>query len=76
MRTKLKVLRVMNHLTQEQMAVECGCERQTYAAVEIGRLRGSESFWKNVQTRFDVANADMWELMQNEESGDRESDCE
>ena len=66
MRTNLKLLRVKNHLTQIQMADELGVGRQTYAAVEVGRLRGSEELWKSVQARFGVEDAEMWALMQNE----------
>ena len=66
MRTNLKLLRIKNHLTQFQMADELGVGRQTYAAVEVGRLRGSEELWKSVQTRFGVEDAEMWTLMQNE----------
>lgn len=66
MRMNLKVLRVKNHLTQEQMADEIGVGRQTYAAVEQGKQRGGEYFWETVQSRFEVPDSEMWELMRNE----------
>ena len=66
MRINLKLLRVKHNLTQEQMAEETGITRCTYAAVENGALRGSETFWNTVQSRFGVPGSEMWELMRNE----------
>ena len=66
MRTILKVLRVENHLTQDEMAKKVGVSRPTYAAVENGQLRGSEGFWKVVQGKFEIPDEKMWELMRDE----------
>ena len=66
MRTNLKLLRVKNHLTQDQMACECGVSRCTYAGIESGRVRGADKFWTALQNRFGVADAEMWELTKDE----------
>lgn len=67
MRTNLKLLRIRNHLTQDQMAVECGISRVTYSAIEIGQRRGGAEFWQAVQNRFGIADAEMWGLTKDEE---------
>lgn len=64
MKTKLKVLRVKEDLTQDEMAKKLGVSRQTYQAIESGERRGSEEFWLSVHGVFNVPASEMWELMQ------------
>lgn len=59
MRTKLKVLRVKEDLTQDEMAKKLGVSRQTYQAIESGERRGSDIFWNNVQTTFEIPESEM-----------------
>lgn len=63
MRMNLKLLRVKHNLTQQEMADAIGCQRAVYAAIEIGRMAGKETFWQSVQKAFDVPDSDMWSLM-------------
>lgn len=66
MRTNLKVLRVKNHLSQEEAAEKLAVTRATYSSVEGGTRAGSQKFWRKVQETFDVPDADMWPLMKND----------
>lgn len=62
-RTNLKVLRVRNNLSQQEMAERLGCARATYQAVETGQRTGSQKFWTAVQGKFMIPDCEMWELM-------------
>lgn len=66
MRTNLKILRVKNNLTQEDMANKIGCSRVAYSNIERGIRQGSASVWNSVQQVFNIKDEDMWELMKNE----------
>lgn len=63
-RTELKSFRARQNMTQEQIAKEIGCSRNQYALIEQGNKNGSQEFWSNLQKRFDIADSDMWNLMQ------------
>lgn len=63
-RTKLKILRIKNGLTQEAIAEKIGYSRQAYAAVENGFAIGTLKFWQTVQKAFHVEASEMWELME------------
>ena len=52
MRKNLKMLRVENDLTQEQMAVRLGVTRTTYCNIENGKSNGTMSFWLTVHREF------------------------
>lgn len=66
MRTNLKILRIKNHMSQEEMSKKISCSRATYSAIENGTRSGKHSFWEAVRNEFNIAEADMWELMRNE----------
>lgn len=68
MRMNLKLLRVSNRLTQDEMASKLGCARCTYAAIEGGTRTGGASFWKMVQLVFNVPDEEMYPLMKNDEN--------
>ena len=62
MRTNLKLFRVKQHLTQEEMADRLGCARVTYSAIEKGTRNGRDYFWNALQQSFDIPDEDMWLL--------------
>lgn len=66
-RTNLKVLRVRNNLSQQEMAERLGCTRATYQAVENGQRTGSQRFWTAVHDKFMIPDCEMWELMKDEQ---------
>lgn len=66
MRKNLKVFRVQNDMTQDEIAEKIGCTRATYSAIESGKREGRRSFWEEFQKAFNVSGAEMWALMQNE----------
>lgn len=68
MRTNLKVFRVKQKLSQEEIAKKCGCKRATYSAIECGTRSGKGTFWSNFQTAFNVPDAEMWELMKDDKA--------
>lgn len=61
-RTNLKLLRVQNKLTQEQMAEKIGITRANYAAIENGRRTGRDHFWNSLQKVFNIPDEEMWKL--------------
>ncbi len=66
MRTNLKIFRVRLHLTQAEIAEKIGCTRATYTAIECGKRDGRKTFWRDLQTAFNIPDADMWALQINE----------
>ena len=61
----LKILRVEQGLTQEQMGAVLGVSRQMYAKIENGQSDGNIQFWARLQRNFHISNDRMWELMDN-----------
>ena len=59
----LKVLRVRNGLTQEEMARKLAMSRQAYAKIENGLGDGNISFWSRVQRTFNISSEEMWDLI-------------
>lgn len=66
MRTNLKVFRVKQHLSQEEMAEKIGFSRGAYTAIEAGKRDGRQSFWVALQKAFDIPDSEMWSLRKNE----------
>lgn len=60
---ELQLLRVRHGLNQEDAAAACGFSRSQWGAVENGDQHGSRRFWKAVQDRFHISDADMWKIM-------------
>ena len=52
MRKNLKMLRIENDFTQEQMAIRLGVTRTTYCNIENGKSKGSMDFWLAVKRAF------------------------
>lgn len=67
MRTELKIFRVKQHLSQEEMAEKIGCKRSTYSSIEKGVRDGKQSFWLAFQKAFDIPDGEIWALMHKEE---------
>ena len=66
-RMKLKLLRVANNLTQEEIAERIGgISRRMYADIELGKRKGSRSFWERLQQEFNIPDNEMWGLMSSE----------
>lgn len=66
MRKNLKVFRVQQLMTQAEFAHKLGCSRATYSAIENGMREGRKTFWKKLQTAFDVPDENMWALQKDE----------
>lgn len=66
MRTNLKVFRVKNRLSQQEISDKIGCQRVTYSAIENGKRNGRQTFWKDLQNAFSIPESEMWELMKDE----------
>lgn len=66
MRTNLKIFRIRQHLTQEQMSNKIGCIRATYSAIECGKRDGRQAFWKDLQSAFHIPDEELWTLMKND----------
>lgn len=63
MRTGLKLFRVKNHLTQQQVAERVGVSRQVYSKIERGVSQGNTNFWVTFQRCFNIPDEYMYSLM-------------
>ena len=64
MRHNLKVFRVKNKLTQQQLADQLGVSVSTYNLIEGGKRRGSIKFWEKLQQQFKLEGGEVWSLQQ------------
>ena len=67
MRINLKIFRIKNKLTQQEISDTLGCSLATYSAIERGDRNGRPTFWNSLQTAFNIPSAEMWELMAEDE---------
>ena len=65
-RKNLKIFRVEQDLTQSDMALQIGCSRDAYSAIESGSRDPSFDFMEKLQTAFDVPSERMWALLERE----------
>lgn len=63
MRNGLYMFRHSKRLSQAEMAKKIGCNRATYAAIEIGARNGRMTFWNKLQKAFGVPDAELGGLM-------------
>ena len=63
MRTGLKMFRVKNHLTQQQVAERVGISRQVYSKIERGVSQGNANFWVTLQRCFNIPDEYMYTLI-------------
>ena len=69
MRTKLKLLRIENHLTQEEMAKRLDTSRNNYNFIENGKRKGGADFWFTLQKTFNVPIEKMDEIRKIDSKG-------
>lgn len=63
MRTDLKVLRVKNNLTQQEMADKLDVSLTTYSFIENGKQSGKVEFWKKVKEAFNLTADELVKMM-------------
>ena len=63
MRNGLYMFRHKMRLSQQAMADKIGCNRATYAAIEIGKRDGRVQFWEDLKKAFNLTDAEKGELM-------------
>lgn len=63
MRTRLKVFRIEQGLSQEQIAKEIGYNRMTYAAVENGKREPTLRFCSALSRAFGITLDEVMQLM-------------
>lgn len=61
-RTKLKIFRIKQKLTQHQMSAKLGYEHAYYGHVERGYQVGSAAFWERLQNAFGLTDGELQEL--------------
>lgn len=59
----LKIIRVKNGLTQEEMARKLGMSRQNYGLIETGKAPGNIRFWSKLQKTFNLSGEEMWSVI-------------
>lgn len=67
MRNRLYMFRHAKRLSQAEMAEKIGCNRATYAAIEIGKRDGRMAFWNSLKKAFNVSDAEIGGLMKIDE---------
>lgn len=65
MRQDLKIFRVKQHLTQQQLAEQMGVSVATYNLIENGTRRGSQKFWEKLQQTFKLEDGEVWKMQKN-----------
>lgn len=65
-RKNLKIFRIEQDMTQSDIALEIGCSRDAYSAIESGSRDPSYDFMEKLQTAFDVPSERMWALLERE----------
>lgn len=60
--TNIKILRIKENLTQEDMAKEIGCSTVSYIQKEKGRVDFTKDEMKKVKEKFDLSLAEFWEI--------------
>ena len=66
MRTNLKVFRVKQNLTQDEIAEKIGYTRSSYSTIETGERNGRDAFWNALQQTFNIPDDEMWALKKND----------
>lgn len=67
MRNGLYMFRHAKRLSQAEMAEKIGCNRATYAAIEIGKRDGRMAFWNSLKKAFNISDAEIGGLMKIDE---------
>lgn len=61
-RINLKLFRIKNRLTQNEMADRLNISRSTYVNIENGKSDCTLKFFNSLQREFGIKDEDMWEL--------------
>ena len=61
----LKIWRMKQRITQQEMANKTGVSLSTYNLIENGSRRGSHEFWVRVQREFNLTDGEVWRLQNN-----------
>ena len=61
-RKRLKSLRALHDLTQDEMATRCGVSRTVYAKIEQGKRKGSSDFWIKLKHEFCLTAEEAWRV--------------
>ena len=64
-RHELKVFRVTQKLSQQEMADKLQISVGNYNMIENGKSNGSLEFWKRLQQEFDLDGGTVWNLQNN-----------
>ena len=67
MRNGLYLFRHSKRLSQSEIAKIIGCSRATYSSIETGARNGTMTFWRKLQTAFDIPDAEIGGLMRIDE---------
>lgn len=67
MRTKLKLFRIQQKMTQAKFANEIGYTRNHYAKIENGEFNYTLKFMTNFRSRFNVTEKEFQEIMKKDE---------
>lgn len=66
-RNGLYMFRHGKRLSQSEIAEKIGCSRATYSSIETGARNGTMTFWRKLQTAFDIPDAEIGGLMRVDE---------
>ena len=69
-RTALYMFRHSKGLSQSEIAEKIGCSRQAYSYIETGARDGALTFWRKLQTAFNIPDAEIGGLMRKEEKNE------
>ena len=58
----IKMLRIKENLTQEDMAKEIGCSKVSYIQKEKGRVDFTKDEMKRIKENFDLTLSEFWEI--------------
>lgn len=61
-RNRLKALRALHSLTQDEMAARCGVSRAVYGLIEQGKRKGSTEFWVKLKSEFCLTAEEAWRI--------------
>ncbi len=65
-RINLKVFRIKQKLSQNEMAKRLNVGRSTYVEIENGKRDGSIRFFNNLQDEFQLTDDEVWNLTKKE----------
>lgn len=61
-RNRLKSLRALHNLTQDEMAERLGVKRAVYGLIEQGKRKGSTEFWLKLKSEFCLTAEEAWRI--------------